>query len=64
MNKIFSLIALLGTLGDRKQDKDQIAYAKKIIFFFSNILFLFKKFLQKILNLFWRSSNILQNTVF
>ena len=45
MNKILSLIALLGTLGDRKQDKDQIAYAKKIIFFFSNILFLFKKFL-------------------
>ena len=64
MNKIFSLIALLGTLGDRKQDKGLIAYAKKIIFFFSNILFLFKKFLQKILNLFWRSSNILQNTVF
>ena len=45
MNKIFSLIALLGTLGDRKQDKGLIAYAKKIIFFFSNILFLFKKFL-------------------
>ena len=58
MNKICSLIILLGALGGRKQNKRLIAHAKKIIFFFSNILFLFKKIIKK-LNLFWRSSNIL-----